>query len=932
MTKRVNLAVDSSLQSGTTAAYSALNGAALTYSTEYNFYGAGSLRVTKSANNNSGFTTLAPIPVVANKPYAASVYVRLPQTLPATENANLVIRVEWRNSVNAVVSTSTSAVLQLDDDDNWSRIGGVWVAPVGATVAYIQIVQLIGGTAGAIFYADAILFEQSNFIGGYFNNFTQAEKTAIANKALAAPKQVVNGLQLNADVVLNDLVFNTIDEYGNIWICTGLDGWWGQSEPDSPDIPRGTEDGSYDVSGRYQARLMTLTGVVYPPNAEGLGAARDALVTATNLVRKGGWLRTMEDPTRAAFVRLSGRPQIVTTNDRGRTEFSIGLKAGDPIKYHWNDADPDGFTHVFFGADALFGTATNIGTSEVTAVFTITGPMGAGSAIYNVATDETLTFIQPLRGAGAIGAVTKASVTSGIATLTTSANHHLIEGDEINIVGVGSPYDSSSTGFVVLAASTVFPYTFSYAISSDDLTETTVNGQVQLRNNDTLVVDTYERSVTYNGSNVGQRSKLKTLTDWIKIAPGTNLIEFADDVSPVTIKSKQIVGGVATLTSTEPHYLITGESVVVALNEIATLSKKSLTGNVATLTTVDPHGFSVSDKVDVSSVSSSIINNKTATTTAATITTVDTHGVSATDVIVVNLPASAAPANKVLTGNVATITTQNAHGFSAGDSVTVALAALANIVNKALTSNQAILTTSTSHNFQVNDSITVVLPTTATITAKAKAGAQAVLTTSANHGFVVGDSVTVAMPASAALANSRASAGSAGGYLVTLNTSAAHGFEVGDQIAVNIGLTTTKTVTNRSSSTTTRTLTSAAHGFSVGERITVSGVSANYNGSFYITAVTTNTFSYTAASFTEASTASSGSVLNNTWSSSYNGNKVIETVPTSTSFTFLAYDQDVATSSTTAGTGATLTNTTNVAFNGTKILISASGTQFTYNF
>ena len=928
---RINLFTNPSGRDGTNN-YTAINGAVLSVNTDYGFYGPHSIQIVKSAVNDSGLRSVAPIFVTAGLTYSASVYVRLPQALPKMEEANLVIRVEWQNSLGTVVGTDTSATLELASDTTWARLSGVWNAPVGATIAFMQLTQPLGGGDGSIFLADAFLFEQSNYVGGYIDNLSQGQETALVNAALSAPvPQVFNGLQLDADVSINDLFLNTIDEEGALWICTDIDGWWGMSTPESPDIPRGTEDGSYDVSGRYQARVMTLTGVFYPPNIEALSSTRDKLITAINLVRKGGWLRTAENPTKAAFVRLSGRPQIRTINARGKTEFSIGLKAADPIKYHWNDADPEGFSTVEIGADLSVGTAENIGTSEVTAVFTVTGPVGAGTRIYSAASDETLTLVKPLRGRGAVGDIESVSVTNNVVTATTTAPHYLLAGDEINVVGVGSPYDSVPDTYIVTASSNDFPYSFSYSLASDNLSEEIVNGQVQLVNNDVLIIDTYERSVTYNQSTVGHRSKLETLTDWLKLAPGVNIIEFYDDVSPIYIATKSTASGTAKLTSEDIHYLIPGEEITVTLPEEAELSKKSLTDDVATITTTGPHGFSLGDKINVDSTEISIVNEKEASSTEATLTTVDPSGVSVSDVITVSLPASATPNTKSLSSDVATISTPNPHGFSVGDEVEVAFAFEATITNKALTSNQASLTTSAAHNFQVNDSITVTLPTTATIVSKAKVGAQALITTSTAHGFSTGDTISMGFPTSATLANAREISGSAGGYLVQLTTSAPHGFIAGDRVSVNIGISAVAAISNREADATTCTLTSAAHKFSIGEKIVVSGVSARYDGTFYITGVTTDTFTYAFVGSAETSVVSSGTVTNTSISTYYNGSKVIETTPSSTTFTYLAYGQDEATSSTSAGVAATLSNTTNADFSGSRVLVATSATTFRYN-
>jgi hypothetical protein len=125
-------------------------------------------------------------------------------------------------------------------------------------------------------------------------------------------------------------------------------------------------------------------------------------------------------------------------------------------------------------------------------------------------------------------------------------------------------------------------------------------------------------------------------------------------------------------------------------------------------------------------------------------------------------------------------------------------------------------------------------------------------------------------------------------------------------------------------------LTGATHNFAVGEKITVTGVSARYNGTFYITAVTTNTVTYASSGVAESTVSSAGVVVNNTLASGYNGDKVVEFVPTATTIQYFAYEQQVDTSST-VFSSPTVTNVTNTGLNGTFPIVSVpSATQFTY--
>jgi hypothetical protein len=931
---RINLAKDPSLRSGTTSAFLPVAGATLSITDDYAFYGENALVVTKAGTNGSGVEIAAPVPVDAGKPYAFSIYARLPITIPLSEYAEIVMQVEWLNSLGVVLQIETSAALLMDSDDSWYRIGGVWTAAVGATFANVTILQPLPGSTGAKIILDALLIEQANYIGGYFDNIPQAEKNAIVNKALSAVPQVINGIRLGADVVLNELVLNTIDENDTVWIVTDIDGWWGQADPDIPDIARGTEDGSYDVEGRTKARNITISGFFIPKDAEtSLSKSIDRLVLALNLTRKGGWLHAHEGPTKAAWVRLSSKPDIRTVNARGRTTFQIQLRAGDPIKYHWDDDDPEGYTNLHFEAADVIGYAENIGTATVTGNFTITGPAGAGTRIFNATTDETMTLAYPLRGAGLIADAYEVSSTDGVATIKTVAPNNLRVGDEVALLNMVIPFSEADKTRIVTAVSEVYPYSFSVEIATADISPMSTGGQIRLVNNDTLLVDTYNRAVTYNGETSGHRSKLTTLTDWIHFGPGENIIEFYDEIAEIEVVSKQLTGNVVTLKTSDSHYFIPGETITVDLPVNKPLAKKSLTSNVVTLTTAEPHGFSVGDVVTVQSTEQSKVITKARTSGVATLTTESPHGINLTDNLIVALPSTAVPTQKALTSNVATLTFQNAHGMSAGDSVTVALPTGATVSNKQLTSDQATLTTTTQHNFVVGDTITVALPGSASITGKARSGAQVVMTTSGPHGFATGDQVSIMLPTTATPTGSFVSSGTTN--LVTMTTAAAHGYSVGDTIYVGTSGQSYWLITNRAATATVVTLTtSVAHQMTVGEYILVTDVGARYNGLYPIASVpNSTTVTYNLAGAVEASTASSGMVEDKTWNTYYVGLKIIESTPNANQLTFRAWDQKVDSTRSVGGAGVVyIDNRTHMAYNGVKTLVSASGNTFAYNF
>lgn len=220
----------------------------------------------------------------------------------------------------------------------------------------------------------------------------QAAETRLVNGSLTRlPTPYLTGLKLQAGISLGDLKLNFIedptDENGYIdpviWVCSDIDGWWQQPDVEIPDLPRGWGDGSYDSKGRYTAREITLSGSILVQNPKDTPAARNKLVQATNLVSKGTWLKVDESPSKASFVRLSGRPEITSVNARGRIDFSIDLKAGDPIKYEWVDDSFYTYNSVTIPAGAQFPASRveveNIGNIPVPAIFRIEGGVASAS-------------------------------------------------------------------------------------------------------------------------------------------------------------------------------------------------------------------------------------------------------------------------------------------------------------------------------------------------------------------------------------------------------------------------------------------------------------------------------------------------------------------------------------------------------------------------
>lgn len=204
----------------------------------------------------------------------------------------------------------------------------------------------------------------------------QAEENKLVHRALSAlPAPYISGLKLQEDVTLGNLTLNKIDANGVVWVCTDIEGWWNLPDPEFPDLTRGWGDGSYDAVGRYASRMLTLSGSFLTQDPSQVEEARRTLIEAIDLVYRGALLIVDEGISKSSFVRLSGRPEITSTKARGRHDFSIGLKAADPIKYEY-------ISDTYSSLTLTTGTPTvisNIGNTKTPIIFELTGTIVGGT-------------------------------------------------------------------------------------------------------------------------------------------------------------------------------------------------------------------------------------------------------------------------------------------------------------------------------------------------------------------------------------------------------------------------------------------------------------------------------------------------------------------------------------------------------------------------
>jgi hypothetical protein len=724
--------------------------------------------------------------------------------------------------------------------------------------------------------------------------FNQSQENNTVDRSLTPlPQPHLTGMKLQGDIALGEFLFNTIDEYGVVWVITDIEGWWQHPEPDMPDIPRGFGDGSYDIKGRYQARIVTLSGSFLTPTPTLVEAARDRLIAATNLVYKGAWLKTgiESDNKRSSFVRLSGAPSIQTTTAKGRTDFSIGLKAADPIKYAWNDSDPDGYERVEIpaanrttGATGL-ETIINIGNVDVPVNFEISGPITGPARIYNRTTDKLLYVVSGLRGRLTSSIVNKEltfneDTLEDIVTLTTTNAHGFLQGDTVEISGLSETELNGDFLITEVPTSTTFRYSLfplNRAITKAVVAKKLINN----------VATVFTREA--HGFTTGNSVFLKDIdsvfsgTYTITSATATSFSFSKDRSTARNVTGAILVSNTATLTTSEPHGFVEGESVTITnldqnyngtyvITSIPSLttfsytktrtdargiSSRSMTNDVATITMSGTHGFIVDEVVSVSGMDRSA--NQIALGFENPFNGVFViKSLPSTSSFTYDVPRlyTSTITTTSRSANVASITVSESIQASVGD--TIVIEDLANTSYNGTFTVTAVLS-STTYVFSsagANEApIAVSTGKVSLLSIRPFSGTVAAgnfdLVFGGTHNFIIGETVTVA--------------GLGANYNGTYTVLDVPQFNVirlsgvgKPAIDSNI-LTPPISLRARTGNTVTIT-TSVAHNLVNGQYVRVSGLEAVLNGTWVATVIAPNSFTYvTPSSGTIASSAPSGS-------------------------------------------------------------------------
>jgi hypothetical protein len=725
--------------------------------------------------------------------------------------------------------------------------------------------------------------------------FNQREENNTVDRGLIPlPQPHLTGMKLQGDIALGEFLFNTIDQYGVVWVITDIEGWWQHPEPDMPDIPRGFGDGSYDIKGRYQARIVTLTGSFLTPSPSLVEAARDRLIAATNLVYRGAWLKTgiESDNKRSSFVRLSGAPSIQTVTARGRTDFSIGLKAADPIKYAWNDSDPDGYERIEIPATNRTTGATgveiitNIGNVDVPVNFEISGPITGPARVYNRTTDKLLYIVSNLRGRLTSLIVNKQvnfseDTLEDIVTLTTTTAHGLLQGDTVEISGLAES-DLNGDFFITEVPTST---TFRYSLSPLNRAITKAVVAKKLVSN-VATIFTKEAHGFVEGNTVFLKDIDSVFSGSYTVvsAPTATSFTFSKDRSTArTVTGAILISNTATLTTSEAHGYIEGEDVTIAgldqnyngtytitsIPSVTTFSytktrtdargitSRSMTNDVATITMSGTHGFVQNEVVGVSGMERTA--NQIALDFENPFNGVFTiKSLPSTSSFTYDVPRlySSTITTTSRSSNVASITVAESIQANVGD--TIVIQDLANTSYNGTFTVTAVLS-STTYVFAsagTNEapigvstgkvSLLSIRPFSAVV-----AGGVFDIIFGATHNFIVGETVTV----------SGLGASYNGSYTI-LDTPQFNVIRLdgAGKPAIDASIVNPPISLRARAGSTVTITTSVAHNLTNGQYVKVVGLEAALNGTWIVSVTDSTTFTYTTASSgTIASAAPSGS-------------------------------------------------------------------------
>lgn len=185
----------------------------------------------------------------------------------------------------------------------------------------------------------------------------------------------------------------------------------------------------------------------------------------------------------------------------------------------------------------------------------------------------------------------------------------------------------------------------------------------------------------------------------------------------IPIREKALDAGIsrATITTTVPHQLASGDTVTInGLRDSAVVTNKVISGTTptktVTLTTSQNHNFAADSTVEVSGMVDRYVPFlRSVAGTVGVLTTTTSHNLVVGDLVKIdNIKESYSVSAKSLTENVATVKTRTNHSFQVNDVVTIAnMNERGLIISRSAERGIATLTLATAHNFKAGEKVSV---------------------------------------------------------------------------------------------------------------------------------------------------------------------------------------------------------------------------------
>jgi hypothetical protein len=384
--------------------------------------------------------------------------------------------------------------------------------------------------------------------------------------------------------------------------------------------------------------------------------------------------------------------------------------------------------------------------------------------------------------------IVSVSATNSVATVTTSAAHGFIVGNNAE-VSVESDLGSFASSFNGTYEITEVPNTttFKYKISNSGslpVTTFTLPTAVEGANTHEILRGSvyqdvspeytitsrtsllFAKTITTSITHAVLAGDVITITDLsneyngshVVVSVTSNTISYVNTVS----KTETVAGGTgkvvgnrstASLYTAETNDIAVGDSVTVSNADLLLrIAEKSYdaANTTATITTAGAHYLQNGDSVDITGLrdTSAIISKKivgTGATKEVTLTTSVAHNIEKNDSVEIkDMYDVYTISKKKIDSNVFTLTTATAHNLAVANNVTVdGVVDTYNITAYRLKTNVARLIIG-NHNFRVNDEITVTsLKDSALVVSKELQAGVAILTTDLPHNFVDGMQILV---------------------------------------------------------------------------------------------------------------------------------------------------------------------------------------------